>query len=200
MRTDTYKTFGRTALIGAAFIAGIAMPFIAAAQSQSTELETINGDKKNENFARPSARGPITMIRPAALWMAGLDSNHDYIVTQDEFETGLSATFAALDTNKDQRLSLFDIEDWRKNALGSQDASPHVLQFDNDYNSSISKAEFDATLIAIFVGSDKDDDKAVAFSELVTVMERPERERGDQAGQRGGERGNGQRGQRQPRR
>lgn len=167
----------------------------ALAQDEVYETETLEKDDKDKPRSRPSALGPITAIRPAALWMATLDTDQDYKITRAEYEAGLKATFDRFDTNSDNRLTLFDIEDWRKSALGSVDAAPHSLQFDNDYNSTITRAEFDSTLIAMFNSSDKNEDKVVTFNELVEIVERPQRRRRSdeqderqQRGQRGGQR------------
>lgn len=162
----------------------------AAAQDEPIEIKK----NKSTQAISPSAQGPITAIRPAALWMAGLDNNHDYIITRAEFDAGLASTFEALDKNADKRLTLLDLEDWRRRALGSNDAAPHVLQFDNNYNGTITREEFRATLTSLFVKSDRNEDNAVTFNELVSVIERPrqrqrsdtnERPREDRSRQRG---------------
>ncbi len=166
--------------------------------STAQGVETLSGQKSNQPPSRPSVRGPITAISPAALWFATLDKNQDYIITRKEFEAGLKSTFEREDKNSDGKMSLFDLEDWRKRALGSVDAQPHVLQFDNNYNSSITREEFDATMLFMFEAADKNKDDAVAFGEMVAIMDRP-RVRTSENSKDDKDLESGKRGQRPPR-
>lgn len=164
----------------AATVGGLALcftltPFVAAQDDEAVEtvetVETVKSTKPKN--VRPSARGPITAIRPAALWLVTLDGDNDYVITRAEFETGLKADFKRQDKNNDGKLSLFDIEDWRARALGSDDARPHALQFDDNYDSSISRREFESTLTHLFNLADEDESNTIVFSELVSIVERP---------------------------
>lgn len=172
---STRKT--RFAAASAAFLsAAFLLPAAANAQNAETiEVETIKAEKPPT--LRPSTRGPITVIRPASLWFVTLDTNGDYKITRKELEAGLAKTFDQEDSNQDGRLSLFDIENWRKHALGSPDAAPHALQFDDNYDSTITRKEFDTTLTHLFDRADANEDNVIEFSELITVMERPGRRR-----------------------
>ncbi|MGJ8561936.1 MAG: EF-hand domain-containing protein [Alphaproteobacteria bacterium] len=175
---STRKT--RFAAASAAFLsAAFLLPAAANAQNaesieaETIEVETIKAEKPPT--LRPSTRGPITVIRPASLWFVTLDTNGDYKISRRELEAGLTKTFDQEDSNQDGRLSLFDIENWRKHALGSPDAAPHALQFDDNYDSTITRKEFNATLTHLFDRADANEDNVIEFSELITVTERPGR-------------------------
>ena len=78
----------------AMFATGALLAPLASAQVDTIDkVETTNKDAPR---SRPTAHGPITAIRPAALWIATLDTNQDYQVTRPEYEAGLQATFERL--------------------------------------------------------------------------------------------------------
>ncbi|MCF6219931.1 MAG: hypothetical protein L3J65_02360 [Robiginitomaculum sp.] len=119
------------------------------------------------------ANGPITSIRPASLLFASFNRNDDYSIDQKEFADGLQKSFQIADSNKDERLSPFELEHWRKNALGSVDASPGSMTFDADFNQVVTHAEFDAALGKLYQASDRDGNGIISFDELVKVISRP---------------------------
>lgn len=138
--------------------------------------------------------GPMTSVAMGGIWLAGLDQNNDYAVSQAEFTQGKQAAFSSADVNNDESLSLFELDDWRIKALGSVDASPGRFTFDPDFDQQISKAEFETTLDYLFTRSDKDKDGLLYRSEIIRIIDRSIQGRGGQgAGQGGGQRG-GQRG------
>ena len=98
--------------------------------------------------------------------------------------------FTSADRDQNGTLSLFELADWRKLALGSLDAAPANLAFDKDYDQRVTKDEFHNALNYVYNVSDKDGNSVLSFEEMIRVFEIPRR------GREGSERGRGQ-GQRQ---
>ena len=142
---------------------------LAAAQDA---VETID-QQEPAYLPKPSVHGPMTVVRPAGLLIASFDADRDYRVSRAEFDVGAGQAFQNADESADGNLTLFELEDWRLKALGSLDAMPGNMSFDENYNSRITEQEFLDTLIYEFERADKDDDGVVAFSDLISLVERP---------------------------
>lgn len=143
--------------------------------AQDDEIEGLAGldDQRTEMPSIPKIRGPITIIRPAALMFAAFDRNADYSISRLEATLGATDAFGRADKNKNGKVSLFELEDWRAAALGSMDALPGNLNFDTDYDNQVSKTEFEGALMALFDRHDKNEDGAVVHSELMQILEVP---------------------------
>lgn len=177
--------------IVASFLAGTG--FVAHAQSYD-EPETL--EKKKPRSEGPvssgnQALGPMTLLSPAGLLLASFDANGDYQIDTTEFAKGQATTFARIDKDKNNRLTLIEIEGWREAALGSKDARPSAMYFESNFDQVISKVEFDFAFKDIFTRVDKDEDGIVKFGDLIRVVERPSRPRRseDEAGERRERRG-----------
>ena len=149
-----------------------AMLMCAGAGSAQDAVETLD-QLTPDILPKPSVHGPMTVVRPAGLLIASFDANRDYMVSRTEFDLGAGKAFENADENSDGNLTLFELEDWRLKALGSLDAMPGNMSFDENYNSRITEQEFLDTLIYEFERADKDDDGMVAFSDLISLVERP---------------------------
>ena len=127
----------------------------------------------NKKLAKKGMRieGPITSISAGALLLASFDSNYNFQIDLNEFNNAKLQIFNIADIDKSGVISPFELEDWRKSALGSLDAPPGNLSFDRDYDQRITKNEFNKTLISIFESGDKNNDGILKFSELVDVFE-----------------------------
>ena len=127
----------------------------------------------NKKLAKKGMRieGPITSISAGGLLLASFDSNYNFQIDLNEFNNAKLHIFNIADTDKSGVISPFELEDWRKTALGSLDAPPGNLSFDKDYDQRITKNEFNKTLISIFESGDKNNDGILKFSELVDVFE-----------------------------
>jgi hypothetical protein len=127
----------------------------------------------NKKLAKKGMRieGPITSISAGGLLLASFDSNYNFQIDLNEFNNAKLHIFNIADTDKSGVISPFELEDWRKTALGSLDAPPGNLSFDKDYDQRITKNEFNKTLISIFESGDKNNDGILKFSELVNVFE-----------------------------
>lgn len=154
-----------------------ACPYAALANDplleDDIELETLPNKKLERRGER--IKGPITSIGAGGMLFASFDKDSDYRVTQIEFTSGLSKAFNAADKDLSKTLSLFELEDWRKAALGSLDAAPGNLAFDKDYDQRVTRSEFDHALGFVFKAGDKNNDGILEFSELVKVFEMPRR-------------------------
>ena len=173
-----------------------AIPSVALGQeTRSNVPEQLPNKKLEERGER--IRGPITSIAAGALLFASYDKNSDYLIDADEFSKGQAASFQSADSDKSGTLSLFELEDWRKAALGSLDAAPGNLSFDKDYDQRVTASEFKSALKYVYNVNDKDADNQLSFEEMIRVFEIPRgRHSGSSAGagqREGRTRGNGDR-------
>lgn len=161
--------------------------------------------KKNKQSAPPAFgknQSVITVVSPASLLITSFNRNNDYVIDRAEFTAGRDQAFLNADSNGDGRISLFEMDVWRQNALGSKDAAPMSMFFDADFNQVVTKKEFETAFDSLFTSSDKDGNSTIAFTELVRVAARPSgrgqgKPRGSQQkrGQGKGKGGGGGRGQ-----
>lgn len=159
-----------------AVLAGCALTFSAgAAQAQDDGIEGLESleDQRSEMPSIPKIRGPISIIRPAALLFATFDKDGDYKISRAEATDGVANAFTRADRDKNGRITLFELEDWRELALGSMDALPGNLNFDIDYDNQVSKPEFTSALMDLFDRHDKDSDGHVKHAELMQILEVP---------------------------
>lgn len=152
--------------------------------------ETLEIAKPNGESRMP--QGTVTSLHAAGLLFASFDTNGDYAVDTREFIAGRDASFVRADKSGNGSLSLIELQEWRAVALGSLDAPPSNMGFDRDFDQTISRPEFDEMFGHIFHARDTDADGRVAFSELIRVIEIPDRRRAE-AGERP-ERGSGGKG------
>jgi len=151
-----------------------ALPASAIAQDAfEDEVEQLPNKKLEKRGERIS--GPITSIAAAGLLFASYDKNADYTVTSIELSQGQAASFKVADKDSSGYLSLFELEDWRKAALGSLDAPPGNISFDKDYDQRVTSAEFKHALSYVYNVNDKDKDGQLSFEEMTRVFEIPRR-------------------------
>ena len=166
-------------LLAAALLSATSTAVLAT--DQVSENEEIIEELPNRKLERRGTRvrGPITSVGAGAMLFASFDTNSDYKVNEIEFAAGQTQAFNVADKDNSKSLSLFELEDWRKAALGSLDAAPGNLAFDKDYDQRVTRSEFDHALDFIFKAGDKNKDSVLEFTELVTVFEMPRRTRGE---------------------
>ncbi len=152
-------------------------PFAASAadpiEDFEEDIELLPNKKLEKRGERIS--GPITSISAAGLLFASFDKNSDYIIDALELSKGQSAAFKIADKDKSGAITLFELEDWRKAALGSLDAPPGNISFDKDYDQRVTKAEFKHALSYVFHTKDKNEDGRLSFEEITRVFEMPRR-------------------------
>ena len=137
------------------------------------EVELLPNKKLEKRGERIS--GPITSISAAGLLFASFDKNSDYIIDALELSKGQAASFKIADKDKSGSITLFELEDWRKAALGSLDAPPGNISFDKDYDQRVTKAEFEHALSYVFAAKDQNEDGKLSFEEMTRVFEMPRR-------------------------
>jgi len=147
----------------------------AQAQDDGIEgLETLD-EQEQEIPSLPRIQGPITIIKPAALVFVGFDGNGDYLISRTEAASGIRTAFGRADKDSNNRVSLFELEDWRTAALGSIDALPGNLNFDTDYDNQVGRAEFETAMLTLFDRHDADKDGNLKHAELMQIVEVPRR-------------------------
>jgi hypothetical protein len=111
---------------------------------------------------------PTIVATPLALAIAGFDRDGDMTVAKAEFDAGVARSFESADKDHNGKLSLFELANWADAALGNRGALPGQFDFDRDGDDSISRGEFTALFDARFATFDKDGNKVLRRSELVT--------------------------------
>lgn len=126
-----------------------------------------------EGPPRPSAQRKLI---PAGLLYASFDTDGDYAASRAELNAGVVRSFAKADRNNNGMLSLVELAAWREAVLGSRDLLPGNTQFDKNFDSQISAAEFKMTLSDLFTGFDNNENGLLEFSEMTQDM--PQARRG----------------------
>lgn len=171
------------------FTLSVVMISLSVAACANAPAQKEERSQRQERGGQASSAGPINSVAMGGLWLAGLDSDGDYRVTREEFEAGKVKAFQLANRDNNQTLNLFELDDWRVKALGSEDASPGRFLFDPDFDQNISQKEFNTTLDGIFVRVDKDQNNILERAEILRIIDRSAR--GRQGGQGTGEGGRG---------
>lgn len=142
----------------------LTVAFVAAAATAA--------QKRNEppSYQPPP---PTIVATPLTVAIAGFDRDGDMIVSRAEFEGGVAQAFGHADADRDGRVSLIELAGWAEAALGNRGALPGPFDFDRDGNDSISREEFVGLFDARFASLDKNSDKALRRSELVSFATLP---------------------------
>ncbi len=133
----------------------------------------------------------ITIVSPASLLIASFNRNNDYVIDQTEFDNGRAAAFGLADNNKDGKLSILELENWRVQALGAKDALPMSMFFDKDFNQTITHAEFNTALGKLFTQADINNSGSLSFNEMARIAVKPS-QRAQRRGKKSGSKKQGQ--------
>ena len=132
--------------------------------------------------AAPS--GPVA--RPVALLIASFDADADMVVTRGEADQAIKAEWIRLSGDRPTAATL-TLADWLIAALGSADAQPSTVAFDNNFDGVISRDEFETRLRSEFIQLDKNDDGVLSRAEL--IFELPDMRGGGRSGGGGSDMG-----------
>ena len=168
-------------------VLGAALLLLGLPACASTKPAQEAQTERAERRAPGANAGAINSVTTGGIWLAGLDRDGDYVVTKAEFETGKAKAFDVADRDESKTLTLFELDDWRVKALGSEDASPGRFMFDPDFDQKISLDEFSKTIDGLFMRTDKDGNGVIERSELIRIIDRGSRGRGQGAGERSGQ-------------
>jgi Ca2+-binding EF-hand superfamily protein len=119
---------------------------------------------------------------PAALFLGGLDTNLDGVVTTAEVAGAMNRLWTSADTNGDGKLSIIELLDWRTHWFGTSDGWPGRFFFDSDGDGSISRDEFETGIRKIFDAYDRNHDGKLERTELVSRAGDMRRRRGEGGG------------------
>lgn len=144
------------------------------------------------------ARGPAktsgTFARPIGFLFSDMDMDGNAVITRAELSEGIAAEWSTFDNNPGGAV----FNQWALRKLGSTDAMPTFMAFDDDFNGVITKSEFEHRLNDEFTRLDKNSDGRVTRSELIQSVAAPqgraqqERVRGEGGGRGKGGKGQGQ--------
>jgi hypothetical protein len=104
---------------------------------------------------------------PVALFIAGLDTNLDGVVTPDELSAALPKLWASADPSGAPAISILDLNNWRNHWFGSDDGWPGRFHFDADGDGSITRKEFETGLKGVFDNFDAHKDGKITRAELL---------------------------------
>ena len=176
-------------LVLASIAAGLTLSACATEPSRKGPSPDRQGGKKQ-------ARSSGTFLLPIAALLIEMDTNKDKVIDASEFASGTQKEWAGFDQNP----GAIRFSQWSKTTLGSTDALPNFMNFDRDFNGTVTESEFSTQLGAEFNRLDKNADGRIERSELLVSFQ-SQRGRGNgnsgqgrpQNGQRGGGGGGGQR-------
>jgi Ca2+-binding EF-hand superfamily protein len=121
-------------------------------------------DKINQSYG-----GGDMSATPAAVMLAGLDTNQDQKIDRKELEAGADRAFESADADHNGAVTIGELADWARRWLGDAYALPGHFQFDTDQNDRISRAEFHTTFERLFAQFDQNKDGVIERSELLTM-------------------------------
>ncbi|MBY8821008.1 EF-hand domain-containing protein [Sphingomonas colocasiae] len=130
-------------------------------------LATVAGAKKEPEPTQPTR--PTLSASPAAVMIAGFDSDGDTQVTRAEFDAGVERSFKSGDRDGDGLISLLELGPWSERWLGNAYALPGQYDLDRDGDDKVSPAEFRAEFSRRFDAMDKDRDGVLVRSELIVL-------------------------------
>jgi len=144
------------------------------------------GPPRDGDRPERQARQSGTFAQPVAMLLVGMDQNNDQLISRAEMELGVGAEWGRFGRNP----SATSFAQWSVNTLGSTDARPTFMNFDQDFNGVITEAEFKGEFDTIFAKTDKNKDGNLTRSEMIIAFEAPMgRAQQQQGGRGGGERG-----------
>ena len=135
--------------------------------------------------------GPVAT--PVTLFFTSLDGDRDKVLSLRELRAGVHKEWR--DIGAVDGLRALTFADWSRQTLGSADAHPAYVAFDNNFDGNISEDEFLACFEREFRMRDKDKDSQLTREEMLSkIMPRRSAGQGSADGARNGSpRGGGQR-------
>ena len=118
----------------------------------------------------PSA-GPLggNTTQETALFLATLDMDGDFRVTETDLDGAGPRLFVRLDTDKNGVVSGLEYQSFAETVLGNRFAAPGRIHFDRDLSGNISREEFEAALAALAKKFDTDGNGSIDWSELTVA-------------------------------
>lgn len=156
-------------LFASAFLLSATVYAPAYAADPDDVIQTTPRGKKarfDSTEGRAASLSGTIQSRPVSLIFTGFDSDNDRIVSRAELDAGLAREWAEMNTNFSGKVSPITFETWQINAMGSKEALPSRVTFDQDLDTMVSESEFTDLLTQIFIDMDKDGDNALSREEL----------------------------------
>lgn len=166
----------RSARAGALLLIGASFALTACASKPDRR-----GPPQDRGKSDRPARTSGTFMLPAGILFASMDQDGDKVISGAELAAGTRTEWAQFS----QSPSAIQFSNWSVRTLGSTDAQPTFMSFDQDFNGVITEAEFSERLKSEFERLDKDGNGRVERAEMTVAFEAPIG-RGGQGGQRGG--------------
>lgn len=117
----------------------------------------------------PGGSQDMQMIRSGALLIASFDSNHDFMVTDEEIETGARNTFAVADSDGNNVVSPLEQRAWAARISGEDNVLGNASLFVSMIPGQVSEDEFVAGL-KIFSDRFRDEEGQIYFTGLTFDM------------------------------
>lgn len=162
--------------------------FTATTLSACASKPDRKGPPPEDRRANHKPRSSGTFLHSIAAVFITMDTNKDKTTSRTELSQGIDSEWSGFSG----KLSAVNFTPWVIENLGSVDATPNFMNFDQDFNGVITKDEFSQSLEQKFNQLDKDKDGNLTRSEMVIAFAAPQ-------GQRSGRRGQDSRPQREGR-
>lgn len=126
------------------------------------------GKPPSRGTDRP-ARTQALSAPPVALLFAGMDGNHDHIVSRAELDIGIMDEWRRLAEPDGAPVTVIRMSAWSEEVLGSPSALPTPVAFDSNLDGTITEIEFRRRLTDTFDTIDRDQDDRVTRAELLAA-------------------------------
>jgi len=121
-----------------------------------------------------SAAAKDYIVRPVGLLVIDFDTDTNAFTTRQEFDAGISFSFANADTNNNGALSELEFVSWSERVLGTRNpVHPGFLPLDQNQDRALSFDEYARGLEHAFSVLDENKDDQIDRSELVSVFTVP---------------------------
>ena len=116
---------------------------------------------------RKQARSSGTFMHPIAALFIEMDINKDKATDRSELTSGTQNQWAEFGQNP----GAIRFSQWSKTSLGSTDAIPNFMNFDGDFNGTVTESEFSTQLETEFTRLDKNGDGRLERSEMLVSFQ-----------------------------
>ncbi|WP_231725973.1 MULTISPECIES: EF-hand domain-containing protein [unclassified Sphingomonas] len=149
------------------WIAVVALVPLAGVEAQQRRVPDVPA------IADPRALGDrpamaTVVVEPVGMLIATFDRDGDAVVTPDELDTGVGATFTASARGAGD-IGYIQFADWAERWLGDRTALPGPFEVDRDQDNRITLAELQGRMREIYARIDADKDQRVTRKELLTI-------------------------------
>lgn len=155
-------------------IAGLSAIFLVALAGPSAAEDVVRLPGQGELKEVLPQIAEQERLAPGGGLLVSFDGNADGRVSAEEFETGLTASFAAADANGDGSLSVFEQRDWADDLPTRDGSLSNPVRFDPNLDRVVSYDEFTSVIRSLAAPYQDETDGSIDLADLKLAKPRPE--------------------------